>query len=75
MTILAIHDSKHKIQIPNQMEGIFFEKKHRVAMTKIAVSIFEDTVNSGNTFQDALLAIYLSGIENAISSEANKNAL
>ena len=31
-------------------------------ITVIALSIFTDCVNDGKTFQDAILAVYLSGI-------------
>jgi len=37
-------------------------------MTNIALSIFTDCVNAGKTFQDAILAVYLSGLENGVST-------
>jgi len=36
---------------------------HREALTNIALEIFADCTNVGVPFQDALLAIYLSGLE------------
>lgn len=34
------------------------------AMERLAIEIFTDMVNAGKTFQEALGAIYLSGLEN-----------
>ncbi len=36
-------------------------------LSKIAISIFEDSVNAGATFQDAILACYLSGLDHGVN--------
>lgn len=40
----------------------------KYGLTEIALSIFTDTINAGKTFQDAILAVYISGIENSASA-------
>ena len=55
---------------PVGMTAIAIKDELKHDITKIALSIFSDCVNQGKTFQDAILAVYLSGMENGI--EANK---
>ena len=42
------------VELPNEI---------KLAATEMALSIFTDCVNTGKTFQDAILAVYLSGID------------
>lgn len=43
------------------------ERKQYEALVKIAISIFTDCTNVGVSFQDSLLAIYLSGLQHGAS--------
>lgn len=40
--------------------------KHDLSI--IALSVFTDCVNAGKTFQDAILAVYVTGLENGVSA-------
>ncbi len=55
---------------PVNMSCMEIDEDTKMAVTEIALSIFTDCINSGKTFQDAILAIYLSGLENG--AEASK---
>lgn len=48
---------------PQGMDRVQIEPATRVELTKIALGIFADCTNIGVPFQDALLAIYLSGLQ------------
>lgn len=56
---------------PNRMDRITIPDEMREALTRITISIFTDMSNANQSFQDALLAIYLSGLQHgqAITSE------
>lgn len=43
------------------------EPDDHAEVTRIAVSIFADCVNRGMPFQDALLAVYLSGLQHGVN--------
>ena len=60
-----VHNSLHgKRMKPYQMERApGMERAQYEAMVNIAVSIFTDCSNVGVSFQDSLLAIYLSGLQ------------
>ena len=51
------------------MSAVSVDPETLEGLTEIALSIFTDCVNGGRTLQDALLAIYLSGMENAIEAQ------
>ena len=42
------------------------------ALTRIALGIFADMTNAGRSFQDALLAIYLSGLQHGVAALREK---
>lgn len=52
---------------PHNMERLSSSWAHTEFLERTALSIFTDMVNAGQSFQSALGAIYLSGIENAMS--------
>jgi hypothetical protein len=56
---------------PNRMARISMPDEMRETMTRVAIDIFTDMSNANHSFQDALLAIYLSGLQHAhaITSE------
>lgn len=56
---------------PNRMDRIAIPDEMREALTRITIAIFTDMSNANQSFQDALLAIYLSGLQHgqAITSE------
>lgn len=43
--------------------------EHHDALQRIALSTFTDMINNGNTFQDAIAAVYYSGIVHALESQ------
>ena len=53
---------------PVGMTAISIDGDLKHDITDIALSIFSDCVNQGKTFQDAILAVYLSGAENGIAT-------
>lgn len=53
---------------PKNMASIKMPPEVRQAMEEAALGIFTDMTNAGATLQQTLGAIYLSGIEHAISA-------
>lgn len=47
-----------------RMSSMAIDEETKDAVTALALSIFTDCINSGKTFQDTILAVYLSGLEN-----------
>lgn len=75
--MIAIRPLHHSIagrapRLPNNMERMQVPAEMREGLTNIALSIFADAVNAGQPFQQALLAIYLSGLQHgaAITKES-----
>lgn len=46
--------------------------EHREFLEEMALGIFTDMVNAGSTFQQALSAIYVSGMQNAIEASSER---
>ena len=60
----AIHFSiRGTMRTPPRMERLILPTGMKEKLTGIALEIFTDCCNVGVPFQDALLAIYLSGVE------------
>lgn len=55
------------------MERMAISAHHREFIERLSLSIFTDMVNSGQTFQAALSAIYLSGIKHGSEAEKGNN--
>jgi hypothetical protein len=49
--------------VPRDMTTYSLSDGELEALTNIALSIFTDCVNCGITFQDAILAVYASGLQ------------
>lgn len=47
---------------PQCMDGVRVPHEMRAALSKVALDIFTDMTNVNRSFQDALLAIYMSGL-------------
>lgn len=62
------NSNKGKIKPNNMSKAATIDNDTKDLLTMIALNIFTDCVNSGQHFQDALLAIYLSGLENGMSA-------
>ena len=62
-----IHPVHHSLRTsqkkPKNMDRVGMSEDTHRALTSVALSIFTDAVNVGNSFQDALLSVYLSGLE------------
>ena len=54
---------------PN-MDRISMPAGMREGLTQIALDIFTDVANGGHSMQDALLAIYISGMQHALAARA-----
>lgn len=52
-----------KRRLPRNMDRIIAPRERVDDLTKVALSIFVDCSNSAVPFQDALLAVYLSGLQ------------
>lgn len=66
--IHVVHHSLKGFQrTPRNMARMPVSWEQRDTFTKIAISIFTDCSNVGVGFQDALLAIYLSGLQHGSS--------
>jgi hypothetical protein len=50
------------------METIQVPDEVRVGLTQLALEVFTDCCNVGVPFQDALLAVYLTGLENGTTT-------
>lgn len=57
---------------PLRMSAIHLPPDLREGLASIALSIFADMVNDGKPFQDALLAVYLSGLQHGTVGGGNK---
>lgn len=57
------HSMDGRRRVPMGMTSLTVDHETKAAVTNIACSIFTDAVNNGNTLQDALLAVYLSGLD------------
>lgn len=57
---------------PYNMERIECTPDQAAAMDRIALGIFTDMVNAGATFQEALSAIYVSGLSHAVAVEQQR---
>lgn len=57
------HSLKGLRTTPYNMARANIDREHYEALVNVAVSIFTDCTNVGVSFQDSLLAIYLSGLQ------------
>lgn len=57
---------------PRGMNGISIDEETHDALQRLAIDVFARCSNSGHGFADALLAVYLTGLENG--SAANEKA-
>lgn len=64
----TIKDFDHRLRrrglTPFNMDRVRIEPELKTALGKIAMDIFIDASNSGAAVQEAVLAVYLSGLEN-----------
>lgn len=70
-TIHVIHPSIRRwagARRPHGMSQIVMDEDTLADLTGIALSIFADCANVGVPFQDAILAVYLSGLHHGGSS-------
>lgn len=60
---------------PAGMSRIGLDDETKDRLTIVALSVFTDCVNGGKTFQDAILAVYMTGLENGcMASKENEDA-
>ena len=76
MTNTAIAPVHHSVAgkriLPRQMERLSMDREKYEAGVNIALSIFADCTNVGVSFQDALLAIYISGLNHGAALGGEK---
>lgn len=63
--------ARDKRMLPRNMSRLAVSNEHYEAAVRVALDIFADCTNSGASFHDALLAVYLSGLQHgqALSKE------
>lgn len=61
-----------RYRVPPGFSKALFTREQCHCATKIAVETFTAAVNHGSTFQDALLTIYLTGLENGATIERER---
>ena len=73
--IRPLHRSiRGRPRIPHNMDRITIPPDMLEGLTTIAMDSWTDCINAGRPFQDALLAVYLSGLENgAEASGGNRD--
>jgi hypothetical protein len=72
--IQPVHHSLHgKRMTPYHMDRLRMDRGHYEAGVNIALSIFTDCSNVGVSFQDALFAIYLSGLQHGAALSGDKH--
>lgn len=54
--------------LPRGMTRTRLTEEQAYFLDRFALSIFTDCVNAGRTFQEAITAVYLSGMENGIAA-------
>ena len=64
----SMNGSQGWARAPSGMSRVLLPDGLKDDITKVSLSIFTDCVNGGKTFQDAILAVYLSGAENALQA-------
>ena len=66
--IRVIHRSllPRQIRKPRNMERLRMDEATRETLHEVCMSIFVDCTNVGVPFQDAVLAVYLSGLEHGL---------
>lgn len=70
-SISPLHPSLRKFiprAAPAGMATVAMSHDQHAAVTQIAIDVFTDCVNRGLPMQDALLAVYMTGAENALSA-------
>lgn len=69
-----LHPIHHSIPLggitPRRMAKTRLSAEQSAFIEKFALSIFTDCVNAGRTFQDAITACYLSGLQNGLALAA-----
>lgn len=69
--IHPIHPIHHSVPLggikPRRMESTRMTAEQVEFIERFALSIFTDCVNAGRTFQEAITACYLSGLQNGIA--------
>lgn len=67
--IQALHPSIRALRggrKPAGMSSVMLPRDSHEILTNLAIGVFVDCVNSGKSFQDAILAVYMTGAENAL---------
>lgn len=64
--IEPLHPSMYgaRARVPLTMSRMKLARELKESATNIALTIFTESINAGWPFQDAILAVYLSGLEN-----------
>ena len=69
-----VHHSMHGKRItPRKMDRLNMDREHYEAGVRIALSVFADCTNVGVSFQDAILAVYLTGLQHGAALTENAN--
>lgn len=69
-----LHQSVRRLRgmsTPINMSAVTLTPEQSEVLQRIALSIFTDCSNRGVAFSDALMAVYLSGLEHGVSGSAS----
>lgn len=72
--LAPLHQSVRRLRgmnTPINMTAIMLKPEQSEAMQRIALSIFADCSNRGLAFSDALMAVYLSGLEHGVTGSSH----
>ena len=66
---LQTSGENHRFRLtPNKMEYMEIETGHRAAFERIALDVFIDVSNAAFSFREALLAVYLTGLQHGVAA-------
>ena len=74
-TLQAVHHSlRHKRRRPHGMDCVGLSHEQTEGLANIVLPIFADCSNVGLGFQDALVAVYLSGLNHGMEAQKERTA-
>ena len=57
---------------PRGLDRVVIGREMKESLGEVAVEVFTVASNAGQTFQEALLAVYLTGMENALAAKSKQ---
>lgn len=73
MTSIRARTRSSRTYRPASMDEIALDNETRIGLTNVAVGIFTDASNAHRSFQECLLAVYLSGLNHGSCAAADND--